>query len=111
MAHCRLLFQWQDEHPGGFEALQKYAGGDATAGFEKIIEHEENPEELKRLLAKCYVGNVEAFSGPSDVGPPPPENKFGNVVGEHVNNWPFYLIGVSVVVGMIALEAYYHAQV
>ena len=49
--------KFQHEHPGGPEALQKWAGADASQGFGRIVDHEDN-DDVVRAMAKCYQGNL-----------------------------------------------------
>jgi cytochrome b involved in lipid metabolism len=50
--------QFQEEHPGGAEAFRKYAGSDASTGFLKIVDHEDN-EDVQTALKKYQIGFVK----------------------------------------------------
>lgn len=45
------------EHPGGKDVLFKYAGQDATRGFTKIVDHEQNTD-VDMVLKKTQVGTL-----------------------------------------------------
>ena len=54
------------EHPGGEEALLRYAGRDASQGFLRVVDHEDNAN-VTQAMATCFRGKL----APADPKPRP----------------------------------------